>query len=87
MYEVKIRRAYTEKSKEDGYRILVDRLWPRGIKKEDLSFSWWPKEIAPSDELRKHFGHDTDRFNDFKKSYKKELEDNDIKAEFLDNLD
>lgn len=86
MYKVKIRRAYTEKGKEDGYRILVDRLWPRGIKKEDLSFSWWPKEIAPSDELREHFGHDTDRFNDFKKSYKEELDDNDIKAEFLDKV-
>ncbi|NRD70265.1 DUF488 family protein [Psychrobacter okhotskensis] len=86
MYEVKIRRAYIEKGEEDGYNILVDRLWPRGIKKEDLSFSWWPKEIAPSDELRERFGHDKDKFNDFKKSYKKELEDNDIKDAFLDKV-
>lgn len=86
MSKIKIRRAYIEKGKEDGYRILVDRLWPRGIKKEDLSFSWWPKEIAPSNEIRERFGHDKDKFNDFKKSYKKELEDNEMKAEFLDKV-
>ena len=86
MSKIKIRRAYTDKGKDDGYCILVDRLWPRGIKKEDLSYSWWPKEIAPSNELRKSFDHDKNKFDDFKKSYKKELEDNDIKDEFLDKV-
>ncbi len=86
MAEIKIRRAYEEKGKDDGYRVLVDRLWPRGIKKEDLTYSWWAKDIAPSDELRESFNHDKDKFNNFKKSYKKELENNEIKAEFLDKI-
>ena len=81
---LKLRIAYTEK--DDGYCILVDRLWPKGIKKEDLSYSWWPKDIAPSDKLRKSFNHDEDKFNDFKKSYQKELEDNELKYEFLDKV-
>ncbi len=86
MSKIKIRRAYTEKGKDDGYCILVDRLWPRGIKKEDLSFSWWPKQIAPSDKLRKSFAHDEDKFDDFKKSYEEELDSNDMKEEFLDKV-
>lgn len=86
MSEIKIRRAYVEKGKDDGYRILVDRLWPRGIKKEDLSFSWWPKDIAPSDELREAFNHDEEKFDDFKSAYLKELDNNDLKAEFLDKV-
>lgn len=86
MAEIKLRRAYEEKGKDDGYRILVDRLWPRGIKKEDLSYSWWPKEIAPSDELRKSFDHEAEKFESFKKEYKKELEEKSIKSEFLDKM-
>ena len=86
MSKIKIQRAYEEKEKDDGYRILVDRLWPRGIKKENLSYSWWPKDIAPSDKLRKSFDHDKDKFTDFKKSYKEELENNKIKAEFLEKI-
>lgn len=87
MSKIKIHRAYEAKGKDDGYRILVDRLWPRGIKKEDLAYSWWPKDIAPSNELRESFGHDKDKFNDFKKAYKEELENNKIKAEFLDKIE
>lgn len=86
MSEIKIRRAYVEKGQDDGYRILIDRFWPRGIKKEDLSFSWWPKEIAPSDELRESFGHDKDKFNDFKTAYKRELNNNEMKDEFIDKV-
>lgn len=86
MSEVKLRRAYDEKGQEDGYRILVDRLWPRGIKKEDLPFSWWPKEIAPSSDLRKSFDHEEDQFESFKKEYKEELENNSLKEEFLDKV-
>ena len=84
--KIKIRRAYTEKGKDDGYCILVDRLWPRGIKKENLSYSWWPKDIAPSDKLRKYFNHDKDKFTDFKRLYKQELDDNEMNGEFLDTI-
>lgn len=86
MAEINLRRAYEEKGKDDGYRILVDGLWPRGLKKEELSYSWWPKDIAPSDELRKSFDHDTDKFESFKEDYKKELEDNSLKSEFIDKV-
>lgn len=87
MSEIKVRRAYEEKGKDDGYRILVDRLWPRGIKKEDLSYSWWAKEITPSNELRKSFHEDTEKFDAFKKSYIEELDDNDNKNEYLDRVE
>lgn len=86
MYDIKIRRAYSEKGRDDGYRILVDRLWPRGIKKEELSFSWWPKELAPSEDLREWFDHDANKFNDFKKAYKKELAENELKNELMDKV-
>ena len=86
MAEIKLRRAYDKKGKDDGYRVLVDRLWPRGIKKEELSYSWWPKDIAPSDELRKSFDHEEDKFEDFKEDYKKELDENSLKSEFLDKV-
>ncbi|HAJ70317.1 MAG: DUF488 domain-containing protein [Alkalibacterium gilvum] len=87
MYKIKLRRAYDEKGTDDGYRVLVDRMWPRGIKKEDLSYSWWPKEIAPSKELIEWFGHDPDKFDSFKKDYKKELEKNELKDEFIDKVE
>lgn len=86
MSKIKLRRAYEEKEKDDGYNILVDRLWPRGIKKENLSYSWWPKDIAPSNKLRQFFDHDVDKLNNFKESYKKELEVNKLKDEFLDKV-
>lgn len=87
MSEIKIRRAYEEKGKDDGYRILVDRLWPRGIKKEDLSYRWWAKEIAPSDKLRKSFHGHQEGFEEFKKSYREELDDNDARDDFLDRVE
>ena len=87
MCEILLKRTYDDKGSDDGYRVLIDRLWPRGIAKEDLSYSWWPKDIAPSDELRKAFGHDKDKFSDFKKKYKKELDNNDLKDEFLEKID
>jgi uncharacterized protein YeaO (DUF488 family) len=58
---------------DDGERILVDRLWPRGIKKEDAKIDEWLKEIAPSDELRKWFSHDPEKWQEFRRRYKKEL--------------
>lgn len=59
---------------ERGYRILVDRLWPRGLSKENVKFDLWLKEIGPSNELRKWFGHDPGRYNEFKKKFFGELD-------------
>ncbi len=70
---IKIKRIYEKPSEEDGFRILVDRLWPRGVKKEDARVDLWLKDIAPSDELRKCFSHKSERWERFKKRYKDEL--------------
>jgi len=72
---VKIKRIYDGVDDNDGIRILVDRLWPRGISKEKANLDYWLKEIAPSDELRKYFNHDPRKYNEFKKSYILELRD------------
>jgi uncharacterized protein YeaO (DUF488 family) len=68
-----LKRAYEKPSREDGTRILVDRLWPRGLKKEAARIDHWIKEIAPSTTLRKWFGHDPDRWSEFRRRYKSEL--------------
>lgn len=70
---VKIKRIYEPCSENDGYRILVDRLWPRGIKKEDTRINKWLKEIAPSTELRKWFNHEPDKWEQFRRKYHAEL--------------
>lgn len=70
---IKIKRVYEKASKEDGWRVLVDRLWPRGMKKEAAHIDAWMKEVAPSDGLRKWFGHDPTRWADFQKKYRAEL--------------
>jgi len=70
---IKIKRIYEAPSLEDGTRILVDRLWPRGMKKENAHLSVWLKNIAPSTDLRKWFGHDPERWLEFKKKYIEEL--------------
>jgi uncharacterized protein YeaO (DUF488 family) len=70
---VKIKRVYDPASRDDGRRILVDRLWPRGVRKEDAKIDEWLKEIAPSNELRKWFGHDPARWQEFRKKYAGEL--------------
>jgi uncharacterized protein YeaO (DUF488 family) len=80
---VRIKRVYDEPATEDGIRILVDRLWPRGIAKDMARIDEWLKEIAPSDELRKWFGHDPARWEEFRERYRRELE---AKAEILDGL-
>lgn len=69
---LRIKRAYEPASRADGRRILVDRLWPRGLKKADAKIDEWPKEIAPSTELRKWFGHDPGRWSEFQRRYKAE---------------
>ena len=70
---IKLKRIYEEYDKKDGYRILVDRLWPRGIKKEEAKIDLWLKEIGPSDELRKWFNHEPEKWAEFKKKYRAEL--------------
>jgi uncharacterized protein YeaO (DUF488 family) len=72
---IHLKRAYDAPATSDGYRVLVDRLWPRGISKEGIKIDLWLKEIAPSDDLRKWFGHDPEKWNEFKKRYFKELDD------------
>lgn len=74
--ELKIKRVYEEPAKGDGKRILVDRLWPRGLTKEKASIDLWLKDIAPTTELRKWFGHDPDKWKEFKKRYHQELKNN-----------
>lgn len=70
---IKVKRAYEAASGNDGYRVLVDRLWPRGIKKDELVLDEWAKELAPSSELRKSFGHDPARWKEFRSKYRTEL--------------
>lgn len=67
----------------DGYRILVDRLWPRGISKETAAIDEWCKEVAPSNELRKSFGHEVSKFNSFRKAYFAELDGNSSAQELI----
>ena len=71
---VKTKRIYDEASPADGKRFLVDRLWPRGIKREEVRIDEWLKDIAPSTELRKWFSHEPAKWQEFKNRYKKELE-------------
>lgn len=79
----KIKRIYDPVSSEDGKRVYIDRLWPRGLKKTEAVLDEWVKEISPSDELRKWFGHDPVKWQEFKKRYKKELEG---KEEMIEKL-
>ena len=70
---VRLKRIYEEPEKSDSFRILVDRLWPRGVSKNKAHIDLWLKEIGPSNELRKWFNHDQVKWSEFKKKYKKEL--------------
>lgn len=70
---VKIKRAYVSPDEFDGYRVLVDRLWPRGISKSDIGIDEWQKDCAPTSELRKWFGHDADKWDEFSRRYTAEL--------------
>ncbi|HVW33603.1 MAG TPA: DUF488 family protein [Acidimicrobiia bacterium] len=74
---VRVARVYDEPGGRDGTRVLVDRLWPRGLKKDDAVLDHWCREIAPSTELRKWYGHDPDRFAEFAERYRAELDDAD----------
>jgi uncharacterized protein YeaO (DUF488 family) len=71
--DVRVKRAYDEPSPGDGYRVLIDRLWPRGVSKEHAQLDEWQKELAPSTELREWFGHEPERFAEFRRRYIAEL--------------
>ena len=70
---IQIKRIYDEPDKRDGFRVLVDRLWPRGLSKDKAKVDLWLKDMAPSDELRKWFSHDPAKWPEFRKRYKEEL--------------
>jgi uncharacterized protein YeaO (DUF488 family) len=70
---IRLKRAYELPAADDGIRILVDRLWPRGVKKADAGIRRWLKDIAPSTEIRRWFGHDAARWGEFRRRYRKEL--------------
>ena len=71
---IRIKRIYDKPERNDGFRVLVDRIWPRGVKKEDASINLWLKEVAPSSKLRKWFNHDRDKWEEFCSKYFMELD-------------
>jgi uncharacterized protein YeaO (DUF488 family) len=73
--EVRVRRIYDEPTRGDGTRVLVDRVWPRGLTKEKARIDNWCKEVAPSTELRRWYGHEPERFAEFSRRYRAELND------------
>ncbi len=77
---IAIKRAYEPVRRSDGTRILVDRLWPRGVKKEEAHVKQWMRELGPSNELRKFFGHDPERWNEFRRRYLAELKRPEVRA-------
>lgn len=84
---IKIKRVYETADPEDGYRILIDRLWPRGVAKNENKWDEWMKEIAPSTDLRKWYDHDTSKWNEFKKRYTDELHKSKDKLDYLMQLE
>ena len=80
---IKVKRVYDSPEPSDGFRILVDRLWPRGLSKEQAKVDLWLREVAPSDELRKWFAHDPSKWGDFQKRYTEELQ---TKGELLHKI-
>jgi Uncharacterized conserved protein len=82
MYDLKIKRIYEQADATDGYRILIDRLWPRGISKDAAALDEWAKEVSPTPALRIWFGHKEENFDEFKKRYEAELSDNPAAATF-----
>jgi len=72
---IRVKRAHDEPARTDGRRFLVDRMWPRGIAKDALALEDWRKDAAPSNELRRWFGHDPDKFDEFRERYERELDE------------
>ncbi|MBS4168451.1 DUF488 domain-containing protein [Parachlamydia sp. AcF125] len=84
--KIKLKRVYDPVSPQDGVRVLVERLWPRGIKKENLKYDLWLKEIAPSPDLRKWFAHDPAKWGAFQEKYREELDKNPAAIQKIKNL-
>ncbi|UXV35401.1 DUF488 family protein [Staphylococcus sp. IVB6181] len=84
---IKVKRIYEDKAENEGIRILVDRVWPRGISKENANLDEWIKEIGPTQSLRKWFGHDPDKFEAFEKKYIEELKNNEEQNEAFKTLE
>jgi uncharacterized protein YeaO (DUF488 family) len=80
---IQTKRIYEDASPDDGYRILVDRLWPRGVSKERAALDEWARELAPSDELRRWFNHQPERYPEFRKRYRAELHAQSEKLQLL----
>jgi uncharacterized protein YeaO (DUF488 family) len=80
---VQLKRAYETPSASDGYRVLIDRIWPRGISREEANLHEWARELAPSTKLRKWFGHDPARFKEFRRRYSRELHAQEPKVQEL----
>jgi len=72
---IQLKRAYDKPQKADGFRVLIDRVWPRGVRKEDLKLDEWLRTLAPSTELRQWFGHDPEKWDEFRKRYFQELDE------------
>jgi uncharacterized protein YeaO (DUF488 family) len=79
---IRVARVYDDPDPDEGQRILVDRVWPRGLRKDDPRVGDWHKDVAPSKELRSWYGHKPERFDEFAKRYEKELQGSDAMAEF-----
>jgi uncharacterized protein YeaO (DUF488 family) len=78
---VRLRRAYEPPEDGDGYRVLVDRIWPRGAKREALNLDAWEKDLAPSDELRRWYAHQVERWPEFRRRYREELSTDEARSE------
>ncbi|MEE3420675.1 MAG: DUF488 domain-containing protein [Lachnospiraceae bacterium] len=87
MSSIFVKRIYEQPEEADGYRVLVDRLWPRGISKEKACLDSWCKEIAPSGELRKWFHHEPDRYEEFRMRYLLELQENPTASSFKEMIE
>lgn len=83
---IQLKRIYNKANKNDGKRVLIDRVWPRGVSKEKAQLDEWLKEVAPTSDLRKWFNHDPDKFKEFKKKYKEELKKNEEQNEAFNQL-
>ncbi len=86
MASIEIKRVYEPRSRDDGERILVDRLWPRGLRKENARIDLWEKNIAPTPSLRIWFDHRADRFDEFRRRYRKELKSNPAVTQMLEAI-
>src|ERR1051325_796019 len=80
---VRMKRAYDRPQRADGYRVLIDRIWPRGVSKDEARLDEWARELAPSSELRRWFGHDPAKFDEFRRRYLDELAEHDEKVREL----